>query len=93
MAHTKSASKRARQAEKRRLKNRAEKSRIRTFRRKLRAAVAAGNKDVSAAIFRNLCSYLDKAVKHGVLKANTASRYKSRDAAVLNKLAKAGSTV
>jgi len=89
MAHTKSALKRARQAEKRRLKNRAEKSRIKTFRKKLRAAVAANDKAAAEATYRKLCSCLDKALKHGVLKANTVARYKSRDAAVLNRLSKA----
>lgn len=86
MAHTKSALKRARQSEKRRMRNRSVKNRIRTFRLKLRAAVAAQDKATAESFFRTICSLLDKAVKNGVIKSNTADRYKSRDAAVLKKI-------
>ncbi|HEY2323205.1 MAG TPA: 30S ribosomal protein S20 [Thermoanaerobaculia bacterium] len=73
MANTRSAEKQERQAVKRNAANRAVKSRLRSSLKKSRAAAAGGNADLSAGF-----SEIDKAAKKGVIKKNTASRYKSR---------------
>ncbi|HXG58289.1 MAG TPA: 30S ribosomal protein S20 [Thermoanaerobaculia bacterium] len=86
MANIRSAEKQRRQAEKRKIRNRAGKSRLRTALKKARAAVAEGkgDKDVLATGF----SEIDKAAKKGFIKENTANRYKSRLAAAARRTAK-----
>jgi len=76
MANIRSAEKQRRQAEKHKEINRAGKSRLRSALKKARTAVAEGASDdkTLAAGF----SEIDKAAKKGVIKGNTADRYKSR---------------
>jgi small subunit ribosomal protein S20 len=88
MANHFSALKRARQTEKRALRNRANTSRLRTALRDLREALTKGDKQGAEQIFRQTVSALDKAVQKGVLHENTASRYKSRLSVRLNAVAK-----
>ena len=70
----------------RREANRSVKGRIATTRRKFSEALEGGDKAKSEELFRQYCSYLDKAVKQGILKANTAGRSKSRAAVRLASL-------
>jgi small subunit ribosomal protein S20 len=86
LAHSKSAKKRVLIAERNRERNQAVKSRVKTMAKKVVAAVEA--KDVDAAKVALSVAYkeFDKAVTKGVLKANTASRKKSRLAAKVNAL-------
>jgi small subunit ribosomal protein S20 len=86
MANTKSAEKRARQSETKRLQNRSVKSGLRKAEKDFVAAVEATTKDEAAKAFRKISSMLDKAAKTGVLRKETASRTKSRLAAKVNKL-------
>ena len=83
MANIQSGEKRARQALRLRSRNRAEKIKIKTVQKNLLEAVAAGDKVKSKAAFGLFCSVLDKARKHGIVKANTVNRSKSRAAAKL----------
>ena len=78
MANHVSALKRARQTERRTTVNRNNKSRLRTAVRRLREALASGNKQDATTVYRETVSALDKSVQKGVLHKNTASRYKSR---------------
>jgi len=78
MANHYSALKRARQTETRTTVNRANKSRLRTAIRHFREALAGGNQEQAAKLFRETVSALDKSVQKGVIHQNTASRYKSR---------------
>lgn len=87
MANHFSALKRARQTERRTATNRNNKARLRTSLRTLRASLAAGEKEAAEKGYRGVVSVLDKAVQKGVLHKNTASRYKSRLAARVHKLA------
>ena len=73
MANTKSAMKRVRQNERRRLRNRAMRSKIRGSVKTARAAEGATR---PAAILEAIRA-LDKAVSKGVLHPNTAARKKS----------------
>ena len=86
MPTTKSAVKRGKTAEKRRQRNMAVKSEIRTQRRKVLEAIAASNKAEAQERFSELGSLYDRAVRKGILKLNTASRFKSRIAAKINAL-------
>ena len=72
MANTRSAEKQQRQAEKAAARNRAGKSRLRSALKKARTSVTDANA-MSAGF-----SEIDKAAKRGVIKGNTADRYKSR---------------
>lgn len=87
MANHVSALKRARQTEKRTAVNRNNKSRLRTAVRRFREALASGNKQEAATVYRDTVSALDKSVQKGVLHKNTASRYKSRLSARLEAMA------
>jgi ribosomal protein S20 len=57
-----------------------EKSRIKTVRGKLFAAVAAKDKAAGEKAYREYCSLLDKSAKKGVIPQNTATRRKARAA-------------
>jgi len=85
MPTTKSAAKRLRQNRKRHQRNVAEKNKLRTLRRKFDESVRTGNRDEMEKLYRAYCSELDKAVKRGILKKNTADRNKSRGALRMQK--------
>ena len=86
MANHFSAMKRARQTEKRTVRNRANTSQLRTALRSMRESLEKGEKTNAVATYRQTVSALDKAIQKGVLHENTASRYKSRLSARLNAL-------
>ena len=70
------------------MRNRANKSRVRSALRELREALTAGNRENAEQAYRRTVSTLDKAIQKGVLHRNTADRYKSRLSARLAALAK-----
>lgn len=76
MANTKSALKQMRQNEKRRLRNRIVRSRIRTAVKAAREALGQKSQDVKARVVEAV-QILDKAVTKGVIHKNTAARKKS----------------
>ena len=78
MANTDSARKRIRQNEKRTARNKARKSRVRTFVRKLEEAIATGDKSAAQDAFRAAQPELQRAVTKGTLHANTVARKISR---------------
>lgn len=77
MPNHKSAEKRDRQRDKRRLANRAVLGRMRTAVKAARAAVAESKPEASKLIALAV-SFIDKAVSKGAIKRNTGSRYISR---------------
>ena len=81
MANTKSAEKAARQAEQHRTRNIALRSRMRHAIRKVREAVAAGNKDAAQATYRDAVPVIDTLVNKQIIHRNKAARHKSRLAA------------
>lgn len=87
MAHHHSAKKRIRQTERRTEVNRARRSRIRTFIRKVEDAVAEGNKDVAQQSLSALQPELDRGVTKGVFTRGAASRKLSRLSARVKALA------
>ena len=78
MANTASARKRIRQTEKRTIRNRARRSRVRTFLRKVEVAISGGDKTQAQEAFRVAQPELQRAVTKGVLHRNTVSRKLSR---------------
>ncbi len=78
MANTDSARKRIRQTEKRTARNKARKSRVRTFVRKLEEAIASGDKTAAQDAFRAAQPEMQRAATKGTLHANTVSRKISR---------------
>lgn len=78
MANTPQSKKRARQNARRLEINKARRSRIRTFLRKVEEAIASGNKDAAAAALKAAQPELMRGVTKGVYHKNTASRKMSR---------------
>lgn len=77
MPNTESAKKRVRQSEKRRLRNRAVRSSVRTLIGKARREVDTHQPESDAAV-REALRALDVAARKGVLHPNNAARRKSR---------------
>lgn len=78
MPITKSAKKALRQSVRRKVQNDRRRRAFREAVKSVRKAVAAGKPAEAATLLPQLYKSLDKATKTGVLKANTASRLKSR---------------
>jgi small subunit ribosomal protein S20 len=82
MANIASQEKRIHRAERERLENRRYTSSIKTYFRRLEAAVAAGDAATADAEHRELISRIDRAVKRHALHKNNGARKKSRAAAL-----------
>lgn len=78
MPNHKSAEKRVRQSEKRRVINRGHKSKVRTYIKKLRVALDSGKSEDVQSVLPEVMSVIDKSVQKGVMHKNAAARYKSR---------------
>ena len=78
MPNHKSAEKRMRQNEKRRLVNRGNRGKLRTGIKKLLAALEGGDAGAAKALLPQTVSLIDKAVQKGALHRNAAARFKSR---------------
>ncbi|WP_417726852.1 30S ribosomal protein S20 [Roseovarius sp.] len=78
MANTPQSKKRAKQNEKRFAVNKARRSRIRTFLRKVEEAIASGDQDAAVTALRNAQPELMRGVTKGVVHKNTAARKISR---------------
>ena len=88
MATHKSAEKRARQDVKRSARNTAAIGSVRTAEKKLRASIAAGEKQTVGALFLEFTSKTDSAVSKGVIHYKTAARKIGRIAARVHQLTK-----
>lgn len=78
MANSPQAKKRARQNEARFQVNKARRSRIRTFLRKVEEAITSGDKDAATAALRSAQPELMRGVTKGVYHKNTVARKMSR---------------
>ncbi|MGZ4959007.1 MAG: 30S ribosomal protein S20 [Methylomonas sp.] len=78
MANSPQARKRARQAENSRIRNAGQRSNLRTFIKKVIAAVRAGDKEQAQAAFKSAVPVIDSAVNKGIIHKNKAARSKSR---------------
>lgn len=84
MANIKSARKRARQAEKRRLHNMGLRSRMRTLIKNVVKAVEKGDKAAAEGAYKLAVPVIDSMTNKGIISHNKAARHKSR----LNKMLK-----
>ena len=89
MANTASARKRIRQTAKRTARNQARKSRMRTFVKKVEAAIAGGDKDAATAALRAAQPEMQRAADKGVAHDNTVARKISRLSARIKAIATA----
>ena len=80
MANIKSAEKRARQTIKRTARNKSIKTRVKTARKSVTAALASGDKAQISLKLSSFAATADKAANSGVIHKNTANRLKSRAA-------------
>jgi small subunit ribosomal protein S20 len=86
MAHIASQEKRIHRSERERLENRRYTSAIKTYFRRLEAAVTAGDAAAADSEHKTLVSTIDRAVKRGAIHANNGARKKSRAAALRSRL-------
>ena len=84
MPHYKSAFKRLRQQEKRRLVNKAHKSRMRT---EIKKVLASAEKEEAVKNLTVAFSVIDKMAKKNIIHKNNASRKKARLARFVNQIA------
>lgn len=81
MPQHKSAKKRVRQSEKRRARNRYQRSRMRTLIKRFRTTE---DKEEAATLFNEVQAYLDRLASKGIIHKNKAANYKSKLAAHLS---------
>ncbi len=78
MPITKSAQKQLRTSRKRRLRNRAAKSSLKTAVKKVRAGLEERDREAAEKAFAEAVPLMDKAAGKGIIHKNAAARYKSR---------------
>ena len=78
MAHSLSAKKRVRQNLRRRTQNKAQKTRLRSLAKRLRAVVSEKQTDKAQELLKVAYKLYDQAASKGVIHQRTAARYKSR---------------
>ncbi|MCK5924973.1 MAG: 30S ribosomal protein S20 [Methylococcales bacterium] len=78
MANTAQAKKRARQAEKSRIRNAGQRSKLRTFIKKVLTAIESGNKEDAKSAYQTAVPIIDSAVSKGLIHKNRGARNKSR---------------
>ena len=86
MANSPQARKRARQAEKHRSLNVSQRSRARTYLKKVINVIGEGDKEAATAAYKAAVPVLDRMVSKGLLHKNKAARHKSRLNAVIKAL-------
>jgi len=86
VANIKSQIKRIKTNEKARLRNKAVKSELKTYVRRVREAVAAGDKEAAGTALAAASRKLDKAVSKGVIHQNQAANRKSAIAKLVSAL-------
>lgn len=83
LANIKSSKKDIRRSERRRVRNLAVRSAVRTYIRRFREVASSGDESKKQESYKVAQSMIDKAINTGLLKPNTGARYKSRLAALL----------
>jgi len=87
LANSKSAEKRIRVAEQKRIRNRPYRTAARTFVKKAELAIRAGDEDAAANAVGDAISMLDRVASKGVIHRNNAARRKSRLMLKFNRMA------
>ena len=87
MANIASARKAARQSEKRRVHNASQRSELRSAIKRVRHAIAAGDKAQARLVLRDSTKVLDSIADKEIIHKNKASRHKSRLSAAIKAMA------
>lgn len=87
MSNHKSAAKKARRDAEARLRNRSNRSTLKSAVKKFLAAITTGNKDEAVTLLPKTLGVVDRAVRKGVIHKNAANRAKSRLTLKVNALA------
>ncbi len=87
MANSAQARKRARQSEKQRIHNASLRSELRTAIKKVKKAIAAGDKAAAQSVFKDSVSTVDSIADKKIIHKNKASRHKSRLSAAIKAMA------
>ncbi|MDE0037201.1 MAG: 30S ribosomal protein S20 [Gammaproteobacteria bacterium] len=86
MANSPQARKRARQAQRHRARNVSHRSKVRTYIKKVVAAVDTGDAEVAKSALDEAIPVIDKMSGKGIMHRNKAARHKSRLSAKVNAL-------
>ena len=78
MANSAQARKRARQSEKRRAQNASQRSMVRTYIKRVQAAVVSGDYDAASQALVAAVPVIDRMADRGIMHKNKAARHKSR---------------
>ncbi len=78
MANSPQARKRARQSENRRKQNASARSMVRTYIKKVTAAIESKDYEQATSAYNNAVPVIDRLADKGIIHANKASRHKSR---------------
>ena len=87
MANSAQARKRARQTVKQRAHNASQRSTLRTAIKRVRQAIAVGDKGAAQDVFRKSVSVIDRITDKKIIHKNKAARHKSRLSAQIKALA------
>ena len=90
MANIKSALKRIRSGERKRMRNKPVRTALKTYVRSAQAQIAANDEEAAGEAVVRAISALDKAANKGIIHRNQAARRKSRLMAKFNKMATSG---
>lgn len=88
MANSPQARKRTRQAERHRVRNVSHRSKVRTYIKKVVAAVETGDAAAAAAALGEAIPVIDKMAAKGIMHRNKAARHKSRLSGKVNALSR-----
>ena len=78
MANSPQSKKRARQAEKRRNHNASMRSMVRTYLKRVIAAISSGDASAAQAAYNDAVPVIDRMADKGIIHKNKAARHKSR---------------
>ncbi|MDX1594252.1 MAG: 30S ribosomal protein S20 [Gammaproteobacteria bacterium] len=78
MANSAQARKRARQADKHRLRNASQRSTLRTYMKRTMNAIASGDAEAATEAYRVAAPIIDRMAGKGLIHKNKAARHKSR---------------
>ena len=78
MANSSQSRKRARQAETRRQRNASQRSKVRTYIKKVQAAIASGDSAQASAALAEATPIIDRMAAKGIMHKHKAARHKSR---------------
>ena len=92
MANTKQAKKRVRQAEKHRQHNASLRSMLRTYVKKVSAAILTGDQAVALKALREATPIIDSMVNKKIIHRNKAARHKSRLTGHIKKMSEKAAT-